>query len=497
MATDTASAPVNGNYAPHAGFGGVEQHPNNYAYAPPTNLAVSNPPSSTQTPPVGGSSQQADIPKDEVGWYFVEQYYTTLSRSPEKLYLFYNKRSQFVSGEETDKVQVCLGQRAINDRIKELDFQDCKVRVTNVDSQSSDTNIVIQVIGEISNKSQPHKKFTQTFVLATQTNGYFVLNDIFRYLIDEVDDEGAPEADGEHGVEEASRVPESVDESQASEPTSKAAEPKTLTSSTEPAAVEQSAQDVDEEIEQKVLKEQQPPAAEETTVNGSSQSEEGSAAEEAPAAPATTTEDASTAVAPSTAEETLKPELPKDPEPSPKESPAKAPTPEPAAPPKPSAPKTWASLAASANKVATPVAPSGPSPTTQSKPATSSAKPATPAASAAAVAMPPQAAPSAPAAQRDDSPTTDTQSDEWTAVQSGHNRQHSKVNVQQEQPNTRGFIKNVTSNIDPSELRAALDRVAEVTYFDVAPEKVRHLHHPHDLVANKLPELRLRGLPQP
>jgi hypothetical protein len=29
----------------------------------------------------------AEIPKDEVGWYFVEQYYTTLSKSPERLYV--------------------------------------------------------------------------------------------------------------------------------------------------------------------------------------------------------------------------------------------------------------------------------------------------------------------------------------------------------------------------------------------------------------------------
>ena len=140
------------------------------------------PPATSTTPATTASSQGPEIAKDEVGWYFVEQYYTTLSRSPEKLYLFYNKRSQLVSGQETEKMDVCVGQRAINDKIKELDFQDCKVRVTNVDSQASDSNIVIQVIGEISNKSQPHRKFTQTFVLATQTNGYFVLNDIFRYL---------------------------------------------------------------------------------------------------------------------------------------------------------------------------------------------------------------------------------------------------------------------------------------------------------------------------
>src|ERR1700712_4127425 len=79
--------------------------------------------------------------------------------------------------------------KQIQERIRELDFQDCKVRVSNVDSQASFENIVIQVIGETSNKSAELKKFVQTFVLAQQPTGYFVLNDIFRYINEEGDEE--------------------------------------------------------------------------------------------------------------------------------------------------------------------------------------------------------------------------------------------------------------------------------------------------------------------
>lgn len=32
----------------------------------------------------GGEDAHADVPKHEVGWYFVKQYYTNLSRSPDK-----------------------------------------------------------------------------------------------------------------------------------------------------------------------------------------------------------------------------------------------------------------------------------------------------------------------------------------------------------------------------------------------------------------------------
>ena len=35
----------------------------------------------------GTASGGPEIPPDEVGWYFVEQYYTTLSKEPERLYV--------------------------------------------------------------------------------------------------------------------------------------------------------------------------------------------------------------------------------------------------------------------------------------------------------------------------------------------------------------------------------------------------------------------------
>ncbi|KAF2197822.1 NTF2-like protein, partial [Delitschia confertaspora ATCC 74209] len=198
------------------------------------------------------SANANDIPKDEVGWYFVEQYYTTLSRSPEKLFLFYNKRSQFVSGTEEDKVPVCIGQKSINDRIKELDYHDCKVRVTNVDSQGSDANIVIQVIGEISNKGQPHKRFVQTFVLAEQTNGYFVLNDIFRYLAEE------PEEEEEEVQQETAVTASGIEEKRAS-----VAEPETepVQESSENATSEEGLKKVDEQLESAKDESAEPAAA--------------------------------------------------------------------------------------------------------------------------------------------------------------------------------------------------------------------------------------------
>lgn len=66
--------------------------------------------------------------------------------------------------------------------------------VSNVDSMSSaNGGIVIQVLGEMSNRGEVWRKFAQTFFLAEQPNGYYVLNDIFRFL----KDEDATDADAE------------------------------------------------------------------------------------------------------------------------------------------------------------------------------------------------------------------------------------------------------------------------------------------------------------
>lgn len=70
-----------------------------------------------------------------------------------------------------------------------LQFEDCKVYISNVDSQSSaEGGILVQVIGEMSNANGPWRKFAQTFFLAGQHNGYFVLNDICRYIKEEGDE---------------------------------------------------------------------------------------------------------------------------------------------------------------------------------------------------------------------------------------------------------------------------------------------------------------------
>lgn len=72
MATEAVNAPINGTYGSHQA--------NPYTAAEPSfaGQQANGAPSTTSQP---------EVSKEEVAWYFVESYYTTMSRTPEKLYV--------------------------------------------------------------------------------------------------------------------------------------------------------------------------------------------------------------------------------------------------------------------------------------------------------------------------------------------------------------------------------------------------------------------------
>ncbi|CAG8437891.1 7510_t:CDS:2 [Diversispora eburnea] len=144
----------------------------------------------TQTTTVagGGPSAGQKVNTSEVGWLFVHEYYTFLNKEPSRLHCFYGGKSTLIHGYEGEQVKPCQGEKEIQEKIQELDLDNCRVLVTNVDSQASQNGgIVIQVLGEMSNRGESSRKFAQTFFLAVQPNGYFVLNDIIRFLKEDED----------------------------------------------------------------------------------------------------------------------------------------------------------------------------------------------------------------------------------------------------------------------------------------------------------------------
>ncbi|KAI0480451.1 hypothetical protein GGR56DRAFT_626174 [Xylariaceae sp. FL0804] len=423
------------------------------------------PPSSTANPASPAASSAVDQPgntstsnlgKDEVAWFFVEQYYTTLSKTPEKLHLFYGKRSQFVYGQEAQVANVSVGRQTIQERIKELDFQDCKVRVSNVDSQASFDNIVIQVIGETSNKAGNPKKFVQTFVLAQQPSGYFVLNDILRYIDEEGDEEpveAAPQEATDNAVEMPAPVPEEVKE-----------EPE--------AAKAPSVQDEPAPLDVEVVEKKLESVSKDTaSANGDSTETEAEAAPAAPEAVSKAEEqslpDPETTALEVEEEAVKEAEKPSDPSPTPvasrKPPPAAAPAPVPAQPPKP---MTWANRAAAAAGPRTPVA----LPKTATPPASArSAAPTQPAASQ----------PAAPAAQSTETtaaapaPAKDA-SQEWQTAGSDSKRQNRPQSISgppAEKEGTMGYVKYVTDKVKHDDLKAALANHGELVYFDINRQK--------------------------
>ncbi|KAI9737077.1 MAG: hypothetical protein M1834_000667 [Cirrosporium novae-zelandiae] len=458
MATEVTSVPVNGGQ-PYDG-----QRPNN-GNSPATYPTPSGTPAATGNGAGTGTqpnTNSEDVPKDQVAWYFVEQYYKTMSMHPDRLHLFYNKRSQYVYGNEDEKVMVCIGPRAIADRVRELDIQDCKVRVTNVDSQTSFNNIIVQVIGEMSMKSAPHKKFVQTFVLAEQPNGYFILNDILRYIDDDE-------------VEETEDVPET-----APEPTPAAQEtvvtPEISEKKEEPVQEVQEHPAVPEPVEEKAA--EGSPDVDTSNIsnltNGSAQSNTNSSdshtlSGEPASQVETVIEEEEPTPIPEVAEaevstEVFEPERPQDPKPTPAAVTPTTETPsQPAAPPKP---KTWANLVAGP-RAATPVVPatSTASSTSASTPAPTQSKAAPSTQSQVATSTPGDASPN---------PADHGPGSGWQTAGPDYSKRQTRpqsISGPGDNRKAEAFIKNVTDHVNHDALRSALSQFGKIVYFDVARPK--------------------------
>ncbi|KAJ9072966.1 hypothetical protein DSO57_1021594 [Entomophthora muscae] len=143
--------------------------------------------SATMNPSVASSDNILKADVYEIGWLFVQQYYTFLSSSPNKMYCFYASDSQLIHGSEGESTPTYVGQQNIRDHIKTFGYSDCKVLISNFDAQScSNSSILLQVMGEIANKDNSAQRFVQTFCLCEIPTGFAVANDIFRFIADTV-----------------------------------------------------------------------------------------------------------------------------------------------------------------------------------------------------------------------------------------------------------------------------------------------------------------------
>ncbi|XP_028776948.1 putative G3BP-like protein isoform X2 [Neltuma alba] len=131
-----------------------------------------------------------------VGNAFVEQYYHMLHESPELVHKFYQDVSKLGRPEKDGIMGITTTMQDINEKILSLD--EFIAEIISVDAQESyGGGVLVLVTGFMIGKDCKRQKFSQCFFLAPQEKGYFVLNDVFRYVNDNenqhsIDDVEAP-----------------------------------------------------------------------------------------------------------------------------------------------------------------------------------------------------------------------------------------------------------------------------------------------------------------
>ncbi|PSS30512.1 G3BP-like protein [Actinidia chinensis var. chinensis] len=120
-----------------------------------------------------------------VGNAFVDQYYRILHLSPEIVHRFYQESSVLSRAEPNGVMALVTTLKGINNKICSLDYKNYKAEIKTADAQESyKDGVIVLVTGRLTGPDNVGRKFTQTFFLAPQNNGYFILNDVFRYVED-------------------------------------------------------------------------------------------------------------------------------------------------------------------------------------------------------------------------------------------------------------------------------------------------------------------------
>ncbi|CAA6662940.1 unnamed protein product [Spirodela intermedia] len=119
-----------------------------------------------------------------IGKAFVEQYYNILRLSPEMVHKFYQDVSLLGRPDLEGTMSSVTTMQGINEKIMSLKYGEYNFEIETVDAQHSfKEGVIVLVTGCLTGKANIQKKFTQSFFLAPQDNGgYFVLNDVFRYV---------------------------------------------------------------------------------------------------------------------------------------------------------------------------------------------------------------------------------------------------------------------------------------------------------------------------
>ncbi|URE24900.1 Nuclear transport factor 2 (NTF2) domain, partial [Musa troglodytarum] len=127
------------------------------------------------------SAERSPLSAQVVGNAFVQQYYHILQQSPELVYRFYQESSKLGRVDAHGAMSLVTTTNAINEKI--LSMGVVRAEMKTVDAQESlGGGVLVLVTGYLTGEDSVKRDFTQSFFLAPQDKGYYVLNDILRFV---------------------------------------------------------------------------------------------------------------------------------------------------------------------------------------------------------------------------------------------------------------------------------------------------------------------------
>ncbi|KAK4425394.1 Nuclear transport factor 2 [Sesamum alatum] len=120
----------------------------------------------------------------QVGTYFVGQYYQMLQNQPNFVHQFYSDASTMLRIDGNTR-ETATAMLQIHQLIMSLNYNGIEIKTAH-SLESWNGGVLVMVSGSVHVKDfSGRKKFVETFFLAPQEKGYFVLNDIFHYVDEE------------------------------------------------------------------------------------------------------------------------------------------------------------------------------------------------------------------------------------------------------------------------------------------------------------------------
>ncbi|TKY53657.1 putative G3BP protein [Spatholobus suberectus] len=117
----------------------------------------------------------------QVGTYFVGQYYHVLQSQPEFVHQFYSDASTMLRIDGAAR-ETAAAMHQIHALIMSLSYTGIEIK-TAQSLESWSGGVLVMVSGSVQIKDyNQRRKFMQTFFLAPQEKGFFVLNDIFHFV---------------------------------------------------------------------------------------------------------------------------------------------------------------------------------------------------------------------------------------------------------------------------------------------------------------------------